>query len=130
MTTTMKKFALVFLVIFTFAALLSGCGGSAPAPAPAPAAKAPEAAQPKGAVADIKAKGKIVVGTATGYYPFEMADKNGQLVGYDIDVAKAIAKELGVTVEFQNYAFSGLIPALQAKKVDIVIAGMTDKRET
>lgn len=41
----------------------------------------------------IKAKGKIVVGTATGYYPFEMADKNGQLVGYDIDVAKAIAKD-------------------------------------
>ncbi len=53
------------------------------------------------------------------------------MVGFDIDVAKAIAKELGVTVEFQNYAFSGLIPALQAKKIDMVIAGMTinDKRK-
>lgn len=79
----------------------------------------------------IKAKGKIVVGTASGYFPFEMVDKNNQLVGFDIDVAKAIANELGVEVEFQNYAFSGLIPALQANKVDIVIAGMTvtDKRK-
>ncbi|NLU44892.1 MAG: transporter substrate-binding domain-containing protein, partial [Acholeplasmataceae bacterium] len=68
---------------------------------------------------------------ATGYYPFEMADKDGKLVGYDIDVANALGKELGVKVEFQNYAFSGLIPALQAKKVDVVIAGMTvtDKRK-
>lgn len=79
----------------------------------------------------IKKKGKLVVGTATGYYPFEMTDKNGQLVGFDIEVAKALGKELGVEIEFQNYAFSGLIPALQAKKVDLVIAGMTitDKRK-
>lgn len=79
----------------------------------------------------IKKNGKIVVGTATGYYPFEMADKDGNLVGYDIDVAKALGKELGVKVEFQNYAFSGLIPALQANKIDVVIAGMTitDKRK-
>lgn len=79
----------------------------------------------------IKKSGKIVVGTATGYYPFEMADKSGELVGYDIDVAKALGKELGVKVEFQNYAFSGLIPALQANKIDVVVAGMTitDKRK-
>ena len=52
-------------------------------------------------------------------------------MGFDVDVAKAVAKELGVQVEFQNYAFSGLIPALQASKIDMVIAGMTitDKRK-
>ncbi len=88
-------------------------------------------AQDKGAVAAIKKKGKLVVGTASGYYPFEMVDKKNELVGFDIDIAKAIAKELGVQVEFQNYAFSGLIPALQASKIDLVIAGMTitDKRK-
>ena len=84
----------------------------------------------KSAMNAIHKKGKIVVGTASGHYPFEMTDKQGNLVGYDIDVAKAIGKEMGVEVEFQNYAFSGLIPALQSNKVDIVIAGMTatDKR--
>lgn len=111
-----KKVALVCLVMLTMALLLVGC--SSPK-------------ENNGPVADIKKNGKIVVGTATGYYPFEMADKQGTLVGYDIDVAKAIAKDMGVEVEFQNYAFNGLISALQTKKVDIVIAGMTinDKRK-
>jgi polar amino acid transport system substrate-binding protein len=88
------------------------------------------AAQDKGAEA-IKKKGKLVVGTASGYYPFEMVDKKNELVGFDVDIAKGIAKELGVPIEFQNYAFSGLIPALQASKIDLVIAGMTitDKRK-
>jgi polar amino acid transport system substrate-binding protein len=81
-------------------------------------------AQDKGVEA-IKKKGTLVVGTASGYYPFEMVDKKNELVGFDVDIAKAIAKELGVRVEFQNYAFAGLIPALQASKIDMVLAGMT-----
>ena len=87
-------------------------------------------AQDKGVEA-IKKKGKLVVGTASGYYPFEMVDKKNELVGFDVDIAKGIAKEMGVQIEFQNYAFSGLIPALQASKIDLVIAGMTitDKRK-
>ncbi len=87
-------------------------------------------AQDKGAEG-IKKRGRLVVGTASGYYPFEMVDKKNELVGFDVDVAKAIAKEMGVQLEFQNYAFSGLIPALQANKADFVIAGMTitDKRK-
>lgn len=114
-----KALALCLLVLFA-AFAISGCGST-------PTAKKEE----NSAIAEIKKKGKIVIGTASGYFPFEMVDKKGELVGFDIDVAKAIAKELGVQVEFQNYAFSGLIPALQAKKIDMVIAGMTitDKRK-
>ena len=112
-----KKFARVIAVttMSVFIALIfSGCASN----------------ESKSALSAIQKKGKIVVGTASGYYPFEMTDKQGNLVGYDIDVAKAIAKEMGVEVEFQNYAFSGLIPAMQSNKVDLVIAGMTatDKR--
>lgn len=112
--TWQSLFAVFLLAIFS-TLLFAGCSSS----------------NDKGSIAAIKKKGKIVVGTASGYYPFEMVDKQGVLVGYDIDVAKALAKELGVEVEFQNYAFSGLIPALQSNKVDIVIAGMTitDKRK-
>ena len=120
MKTWWKRIA-VLTVIGILVAAIAGCGG-------APEKK--EAAKESAADA-IKKKGKLVVGTATGYYPFEMADKSGKLVGFDIDVANALGKELGVEIEFQNYAFSGLIPALQAKKVDLVIAGMTitDKRK-
>lgn len=81
-------------------------------------------AQDKG-VDGIKKRGKLVVGTASGYYPFEMVDKKNELVGFDVDIAKAVAKELGVQIEWQNYAFAGLIPALQAGKIDMVLAGMT-----
>jgi polar amino acid transport system substrate-binding protein len=73
----------------------------------------------------IKKRGTLTVGTSSGYYPFEMVDKKNELVGFDVDIAKAIAKELGVKLEWHNYAFAGLIPALQANKVDMVLAGMT-----
>lgn len=116
-----KKAVIFCMIVLVALMTLAGCGASTPA------AKKEET----NAMAELKKKGKIVVGTASGYFPFEMTDKKGELVGFDIDVAKAIAKELGAQVEFQNYAFSGLIPALQAKKVDIVIAGLTitDKRK-
>ncbi len=114
MKSFVKKLAAV-AAIGALAFSLAGCGGD----------------KKESAADAIKKKGKLVVGTATGYYPFEMTDKAGQLVGFDIEVAKALGKELGVEIEFQNYAFSGLIPALQANKVDLVIAGMTitDKRK-
>jgi polar amino acid transport system substrate-binding protein len=81
--------------------------------------------------ATIKAKGKLVVATSSGAFPFEMTDKNGGFIGFDIDIARAIAKDLGVQVEFQNYAFSGLIPSILAGKVDLALADVTktDKRK-
>jgi polar amino acid transport system substrate-binding protein len=81
--------------------------------------------------ASIKAKGKLVVATSSGALPFEMTDKSGGFMGFDIDIAHAIAKDLGVQVEFQNYAFSGLIPAILANKVDLALADITrtDKRK-
>jgi polar amino acid transport system substrate-binding protein len=71
-----------------------------------------------------KAK-KIVIGSAPGYLPFEMMDKQGNFIGYDIDLGRAIAKSLGVEVEFRQFEFSGLIPALQTGDIDMFIAGMT-----
>ena len=111
----LRKVAVVCLVTFVATGILGGLTAQA---------------QDKG-IAAIKKNGKLVVGTASGYYPFEMVDKKNELVGFDVDIAKAIAKEMGVQVEFQNYAFSGLIPALQSSKIDLVIAGMTitDKRK-
>jgi polar amino acid transport system substrate-binding protein len=81
--------------------------------------------------ASIKARGKLVVATSSGSFPFEMTDKSGKFIGFDIDIANAIAKDLGVPVEFQNYAFSGLIPAILANKVDFAVADITatDKRK-
>lgn len=73
----------------------------------------------------VKSKGELVVGTAPGYFPFEMVDKQGNIVGFDIEVAEKIAKQLGVKLKVERFSFDGLIPALQTGKVDMVIAGMT-----
>lgn len=73
----------------------------------------------------VKEKGELVVGTAPGYFPFEMVDKEGNIVGFDVEVAEKIAKELGVKLKIERFSFDGLIPALQTGKVDMVIAGMT-----
>lgn len=73
----------------------------------------------------IKQNKKIVIGTAPGYMPFEMKDTNGNYIGYDIDLGNAIGKALDVEVEWKQYEFSGLIPALQTGDIDILVAGMT-----
>jgi polar amino acid transport system substrate-binding protein len=74
---------------------------------------------------NIVKKKTLVVGTAPGYFPFEMKNTKGEFIGYDVDTAKAIGKVLGVKVEFKQFGFDGLIPALGTGDIDMVIAGMT-----
>lgn len=73
----------------------------------------------------VRKANKIVIGTGLGYYPFEMMDKEGNFVGYDMDLGRAIADSLGVDVEFRPFEFAGLIPAVQIGEIDMIIAGMT-----
>lgn len=70
-------------------------------------------------------KRALIVGTEATFKPFEFRDEKNQLVGFDVDLAKAIAKELKRPVQFQDMPFDGLIGALNAKQVDLIIAGMT-----
>ena len=71
------------------------------------------------------AKNNIVyVGTNAEFAPFEYLDKN-KIVGFDIDLLDAISKETGLEFKIQDMAFDGLLPALQTKKIDMVIAGMS-----
>ncbi len=79
----------------------------------------------KSTVAKVKETKKLVIGTNAGYYPFEMIDKEGKMVGYDMDVAAAIAKEFGATVEVKQFGFDALVPALKSGKIDMIFAGMT-----
>ena len=66
----------------------------------------------------------IYVGTNAEFAPFEYLDKN-KIVGFDIDLLDAISKETGLEFKIQDMAFDGLLPALQTKKIDMVIAGMS-----
>lgn len=82
--------------------------------------------------ARVKAAGKILVGTSADYPPFEMYDSNSQLDGFDIALFKAIGKQLGVEVEFNDFAFDGLLTALRLKQVDAAIGAISvtpDRRQ-
>ncbi|MHA1566920.1 MAG: transporter substrate-binding domain-containing protein, partial [Alphaproteobacteria bacterium] len=72
----------------------------------------------------IKKRGAIRVGMAT-FVPWAMRDKNGGLIGFEIDVAKKLAKDMDVDVDFVPTAWDGIIPALIAGKFDVIIGGMS-----
>ena len=59
------------------------------------------------------------------FVPWAMKDKNGEFIGFEIDVATRLAKDLGVTVEFVPTAWDGIIPALLTGKFDVLIGGMS-----
>lgn len=67
---------------------------------------------------------KLVVGLESTYPPFEFK-RDGLLMGFDVDLAKALAKELGREATFVEMQFGSLIPAVNAKQVDVIISGVT-----
>ena len=68
----------------------------------------------------------ILVGTDAGYAPYEYKDpQTNEIVGFDIDLIKAIAKATGNEAKIQNMQFAGIIPALQSNMIDVAAAGMT-----
>ncbi len=72
---------------------------------------------------DVKKRGVLRVGMST-FVPWAMNDKEGNLVGFEIDVATALAKDMGVRIEFVPTKWSGIIPALLTSKFDVIIGGM------
>ncbi len=68
----------------------------------------------------------LLVGTEPTFPPFEMTDeKTGEIIGFDIELIKAIAENQGLQVKIQSLGFDGLIPALQSGQIDIAASGMT-----
>ena len=117
-----KKIVAVAAVA-TIAISMVGCGSST---------KKESANSNASAIDTIKSKGKLVVGTSADYPPYEFhSEVNGkdEIVGFDIEIAKQFAKDLGVELEIKDMAFDGLLVALQADKVDMIFAGMTPTDE-
>lgn len=69
--------------------------------------------------------GELRVGTSGNQPPFTVKSKDGELIGYEIDLAGLLAEAMGVKVRFIERPFPELLPALAKKDVDIVMSGMT-----
>jgi polar amino acid transport system substrate-binding protein len=103
----MKRFKLFHLMIA--AALIFGFWGMASA----------------GTLDDIAKRGVIRIACQTQGAPFSFVDRNGDRTGSSVELTKLIGEEMGVKVEFLNYDWDGLIPALLSKKADMLAADMT-----
>lgn len=92
--------------------------------ATAGAQQAQQALSSESVIETIKQNGVLKVGMST-FVPWAMRDKDGELIGFEIDVATELAKDMGVEIEFVPTAWDGIIPALLAGKFDVIIGGMT-----
>jgi len=108
---------------------LSACGkekgssGSPPTPA---AASSVDAALAAKVPAAIKSKGTIVIGTDATYAPSEFLDTDGKtIIGFDVDLFKAVAGKLGLKTDFQSAKFDDIIPGVSSAKYDIGVSSFT-----
>ena len=93
------------------ALIVSGCGSAS------------ETSRPS-LLDQIKQRGTIRVGLST-FVPWAMRNKEGELVGFEIDVSRRLASDAGLEIEFVPTAWDGIIPGLLAGKFDVIIAGMS-----
>ncbi len=106
---------------------LAGCGDGDSAAASAEAST--EAAPSQGTLSqldEIVERGTIRVGMST-FVPWAMQSKDGELIGFEIDVARRLAEDMGVEIEFVPTQWSGIIPALLTGRFDVIIGGMSIK---
>jgi len=68
---------------------------------------------------------KIRIGTEGAYPPFNQINASGTLIGFDVDIAKALCEEMGATCKFVTSDWDGIIPGLMAKKFDAIVASMS-----
>ena len=130
----LKKIMVLALSAAMLLTVLTGCGSSETAATQAPqATEAPAAEQPAAEAStlleQIKAKGKLVVGTEAQYAPYEFKDFDANFVGCDMWLAQQIADSLGVELEIVDMSFAGIIPAVQSGQVDLGIAAFTNTPE-
>jgi polar amino acid transport system substrate-binding protein len=110
-----NKYFIVLLTLLFSTTLLFGCGKSSE--------------QNKQASVNAESKKELVVGMSLDFVPFETTDANGKPTGVGVDMAYDLGKALGREVRIENIARSGLIPALQTKKIDMIISSMTITEE-
>lgn len=122
-----KKLAMVLAAAMTLSMAACGSAGSNDTTTTGSQANTDGTkAETKGEESKVKtvSEGKLIVGTEAGFAPYEYM-VGTDVVGVDMDIAQAIADELGLTLEVQNMDFDGALAAVQEGKVDLVLAGVS-----
>jgi polar amino acid transport system substrate-binding protein len=126
-----RKTVVLGVSLAVAATVLAGCsaGGGGTGKADAGSTATADSSLQAMLPADIKKAGVLKVGTEAFYPPFEYLDTDNQtVIGLDMDLINAVGDELGLKVDVTNMAFDGLLPALDGKRIDVVVAAMTDTK--
>ncbi|MBN1314555.1 MAG: transporter substrate-binding domain-containing protein [Anaerolineales bacterium] len=117
-----KYAALSMVLVLVLVLLMTACGGQE---------ETEEAAEAQDLIGRILERGVLRVGVGT-FVPWSFESTDGELVGYEIDVASKLAEDMGVEIEFVPTDWAGIIPALLTGKFDVIIGGMgiTPERAT
>ncbi len=91
---------------------------------PAAAQKTRQSLSSESVIETIKQRGAIKIGLSL-FIPWSMRDKNGELIGFELDVGRKLAEDMGVDAEFIPTSWDGIIPALVSGKFDAIISGMS-----
>lgn len=105
----MKKITLLTTVLLVLATFVLGACGKKEA----------------SGLAAIKEKGQLIIGLDDTFAPMGFKDDKGEIVGFDIDLAKEVAKRIGVEAVFKPSEWSGIVFELKSKNIDVVWNGMT-----
>lgn len=112
-----KKIALLIGAVLIAGSLFSGCGSKKNLNTSTDSAQV------------IKEKGKFIVGLDDSFPPMGFRDEKGEIVGFDIDLAKEAAERMGVEVEFKPIDWDGVILSLYNKDIDVIWNGLTITEE-
>ncbi len=116
-----NKFYFIYLLLLISVLVVSGCNSGSPSSI--------KEEQEKSKLEQIKDSGTLRVATFTDMMGWGSLDESGEYVGYDPDIARAIAKDLGVEVEFVPINTVDRIPVLQTDNADVAIAAFTPTEE-
>ena len=122
----MKKYAIISILIISLVLMFAGCGQKEQA---AEKINVRLELTKQSTLDKIVASGELRHGFEAGYMPFEMTNKNGDFIGFDIDMGKKMAEAMGVKWVPVNTAWDGIIPSLMTDKFDIIMSGMTVTQE-
>lgn len=144
----MKKISVLLLATVLFSCVLTGCASKSADSSKASSANSEQTTASEqteamssanssdsaqnDAIKEIKAKGKLVLATSADYPPYEwhmLKAGKDEIVGFDIAIARALAKSIGVELEIKDLDFEAIIPSVSSGQADIGIAGLSTTPE-
>lgn len=121
--------ALGAFAVLSITVLLAACGDDGATPEPADKTAAPDSELASSLPEKYASRGTLTAATSADYAPVAFVDGDGEIVGLDPDIARAVGAKLGLETRVVNTGFDGILAGLDARKYDIVVSGVNDTKQ-